>query len=360
MSSTTDPQSSSRPSLAIIITCSVVGGIVFIFVFVRVVICLHRRRVLKPRPLPPVRPITIHGASYSAHTSPSQLKLNEGFLESMPSIGVYPSSDGLTSQTPSPLMHPTLMRHQSGSTEETPLRQPSPVTPLSADYAERQLMPPQPLFFVAGNASGLNSNRSSAQVSLSSVTEESIPGSAASPRPVSLTSFPSYTQASEPVDLAQNRHSVASPEGPPLRPKPKHNRHSLATSMTSMRTAETMRSMRSVRSVSAIRGAPHSPHNRVEIVLPAPLASQVYPQTIREGAESGTSAAHYDFYAESRGRRQSTISVSDPWINIGREVSSGPAAGRPSSSDTSRMQVKKEARRGMLSFAESNSVSSLN
>lgn len=349
--SSTEDSNSSRPSLAIIITCSAVGGIIVIFLFIRLIICIHRRRVLKPRPLPPARPLTMHESSYSAYPTQSQLKLNEGYFDSTPSIGVYPSTDGLVSRTQSPLIQAgSLSRHQSRSTEEAPLRQPSPVTPLSADYADHQLVPPQPLFFVSGNATGTSSNRSSAQVSLASVTEESDPGSANFQRPVSLANFPSSAQPPEILDPEQYRYSVAGTERPPSpnrRPKPhRQNRHSLAASMSSMRTAETMRSMRSVRSSSYIRGAPHNPQNRIEIVLPAPLAPHAYSQTTGGSTEFPSSGDFADGYAaaESRSRRQSTISYSDPWINIKREVGSTPA--RPTSSD--KTKLKKEGRRGML------------
>ncbi|KAI5123588.1 hypothetical protein M0805_003406 [Coniferiporia weirii] len=294
--------SSSTPSLPVIIVCSAVGGIIFVFVLVRVGLCIHRRRVLKPLPLPPARPLTMQrDSSWNPALPHSQSNLN--FF--MPSLSVYHASDPPMSQRN--LLVKSVSRQYSLSTEETsPLQPPSP--------HDAQLVPPQP-FFLASSES--NSARSSTRISVVSSSEGSDIDSFPPQRHQSMTALPTIPLPDDPSASQPASPYVAPSTTRKLSPSSRSasRRSSVAASVSSLHTSMTSRSMRSTRSLSTIRGAPHRPHSRVEIVLPTPLAprSQLYmSDNVSEmGGVAGSSS------------RQSTC---DLWIRVGRESTSQPVS----------------------------------
>lgn len=306
---------SSEPSTAVIAACAGVGGLIVILLVVRIGLRIRARRRHKPVPLPPARPLT------ALHTSPWSVTSSAN-----PSTYNFSSSkvDLNSPTTASPVYQPDLLmtqstdasgrarnvhRQYSGSTlntEEMPLQQPSsPVTRASTPQSDGQLAPPQPYFFAS---QGTNSNRSSAQLSFNSSTEESDIASYPPQRHQSVTTFPVDPLSEDPTSI--------SPHGtpPPLSGSPRMSgvparRLSAAGSVS---TIQTTRSMRSTRTHTTVRGPPHKPHSRVEIVLPAPLA----PPTQRDSSYLHDLNERNSFAGYGMSSRQS---VCDPWLRVGRE-----------------------------------------
>jgi len=132
------------------------------------------------------------------------------------------------------------------------------------------------------------------------------------PHNTSSTSLPSSDNLSEPASLAARRSTSASPNqsqrrpNPLLRPRP-FSVVSNATSHTGMTT----------HSRSSMRGAPHAPHVNVQIVLPAPLAPNLYPSVVDEhGRRSLVGDAAYNDSWRS--------SLADKWIPVGQQDNMGP------------------------------------
>ena len=125
----------------------------------------------------------------------------------------------------------------------------------------------------------------------------------------SSTSLPSSNDhPSEPTSPAVKRSSSASPSQSQRRPNPRPRPRpfsvvSNATSHTGI----------TVRSRSSMRGAPHAPHVNVQIVLPAPLAPDLYPPVIDElGRRSLVSNTTYSDSWRS--------SLADKWISVGQQT----------------------------------------
>ncbi|KAN0135585.1 hypothetical protein V8E53_006476 [Lactarius tabidus] len=129
----------------------------------------------------------------------------------------------------------------------------------------------------------------------------------------SSTSLPSSNEHhSEPTSLAVRRSSSGSPgqsqrrSNPRSRPRP--------FSVASDGTAHTGIT---VRSRNSMRGAPHAPHVNVQIVLPAPLAPNLYPPVVDEfGRRSLVSDTTYSDTWRS--------SLADKWISVGQQSDPSP------------------------------------
>lgn len=124
----------------------------------------------------------------------------------------------------------------------------------------------------------------------------------------SSTSLPSSNDhTSEPTSLAVRRSTSVSPSQSQRRPNPRSRPRpfSVASNVTS-HTGLT------VRSRSSMRGAPHAPHVNVQIVLPAPLAPNLYPPVVDElGRRSLVSDTMYSDTWRS--------SLADKWISVGQQ-----------------------------------------
>jgi hypothetical protein len=92
-----------------------------------------------------------------------------------------------------------------------------------------------------------------------------------------------------------------------------------------------------IRSRPSVRAAPHAPHSNVQIVLPAPLAPNLYEQTTGEGARVPSPFVRHSAYSESWRR-----SLADTWISVGQ---SGFPEPEPSESQHSHESMEKRSRR---------------
>lgn len=138
-----------------------------------------------------------------------------------------------------------------------------------------------------------------------------------SPHNTSSTSLPSsIDHLPDPASLAARRSTSVSPNhsqrrpNPRLRPRP-FSMVSTATSHTCMTT----------HSRSSMRGAPHAPHVNIQIVLPAPLAPNLYPPVVDEHGRRSLvgDAAYSDSWRSS---------LADKWIPVGQQDNLKPKSVR--------------------------------
>lgn len=170
------------------------------------------------------------------------------------------------------------------------------------------------------------------------------------PLNASSTSLPSFNgHVPEPTSLAVTGSTSISPSqslrrtNPRARPRP-FSMVSNGTSHTGM----------TARSRSSMRGAPHAPHSNVHIVLPAPLAPNLYPPAASEhGRKSLVGDTAYGDRLSWRN------SLADKWIPVGQHNNSPPkSVKRQSSHDTMERrgrQAQKEASAGSVPRRRSNS-----
>ncbi|KAL5495334.1 hypothetical protein ACEPAI_797 [Sanghuangporus weigelae] len=340
---------SSEPSvsIAVIAACAGVGGLIVIFLVFRIGLCIRHRRQRNSVPLPPARPLAaLHTLPWSANptanastTNFSSSKLDLSTPTSA-SPTIYHSEFAMMQHADASGRARNIYRQYSGSTlntEEMPLKQPSsPITRVSTPQADGQLVPPQPSFFAS---QGTSSNRSSAQLSLNSSTEESDITSYPPQRHQSVTAFP--------IDPWSDDQTNSSPHGTPpplLNSSPRMSGvHSRRVSVAaSVSTIQTTRSMRSTRTQSTVRGPPHKPFSRVEIVLPAPLA----PPTQRDSSYLHDLNERNSYAGYGMSSRQS---VCDPWLKVGRE-NTDPVT-------THHYSIREGERRHRTVSSESQSVS---
>jgi hypothetical protein len=164
----------------------------------------------------------------------------------------------------------------------------------------------------------------------------------------SSTSLPSSNDhLSEPTSLAVRRSSSESPGQSQRRPnfRSRPRPFSVASNGTS-HTGIT------VRSRSSMRGAPHAPHVNVQIVLPAPLAPNLYPPVVDEfGRRSLVSDTTYSDTWRS--------SLADKWISVGQQSDLGPKRMKRRSDDSMverrSRHAQKEASLRPISQRRSNS-----
>lgn len=255
-----DSSSSSRPSLAVIVACSIVGGLVGLLALYRLILYIHRRRILKSLPLPPIQPLAHHREKYMPTLSSSlRVPTEHSHLRpssSQPSLAAS-STAPLISPSSAPSLHDLSLPSGHLLEENSNLHsmQDMPLTPLSAEPLETdQLVPPNPAF--AAHAPSPNSSRSASPLTASS------------------------SQSAEESDggaLGRGRRSTQEQRVRVTSSSRRPRRHSATPSTLSAFTNNTVHTTRSSRSISTIRGAPHLPHNRIEIVLPAPLAPESHP-----------------------------------------------------------------------------------
>lgn len=158
------------------------------------------------------------------------------------------------------------------------------------------------------------------------------------PHSASSSSIPSS------VDNSAPSSDVSSPPTPPgplstsespsqsfRRVMDRSARHQRPSSMVSLGTSHM-----TIRSRQSIRAAPHARHSNVQIVLPAPLAPDLYKQTTGEGARAPSPFARHSAYSDSWRR-----SLADTWISVGQNGFPEP---EPSESHHSHDSVERRSR----------------
>jgi hypothetical protein len=137
------------------------------------------------------------------------------------------------------------------------------------------------------------------------------------PHNTSSTSLPSsIDHLSEPAPLAAKRSTSVSPNHSQRRPNPR-----LQPRPFSMVSTTTSHTCMTTHSRSSMRGAPHAPHVNVQIVLPAPLAPNLYPPVVDEhGRRSLVGEAAYSDSWRS--------SLADKWISVGQQDNLKPKSVR--------------------------------
>ncbi|KAA1468615.1 hypothetical protein DENSPDRAFT_833989 [Dentipellis sp. KUC8613] len=278
----------------IIAVVASVGGLIVVLVFWQVYSRYSRRR--NAAPLPPVQPL--------AHQREHQLASFAEHKAGGSSPALYnPSPSSRHSLLPV-ASDTSLLPHRVDS-QGGPSRQNSSHTVETGDGSEDTsfvshtgpLSPPNPGFY--GSASP---HPSSSSASLSSSGEAGSANPTSPGTPFSASSLPS------------RRSSQA-----PLNPR---NR----ASMLSVSTTQTNRTSRSRSNV--IRGAPHGPHSNIQIVLPTPLAPELYPHMVGEDAQGRRLTI-----GESGSEKRMSQVLTDKWIPVGNAA---VGMGLPSTSQSAR------------------------
>ncbi|KAI0361837.1 hypothetical protein OH77DRAFT_1516748 [Trametes cingulata] len=328
-----DADSGGKLSQSTIIIIAVVCGCVVLLVFALFLwrnlarSCRRSRNV----PLPPVRDL--------AHHREQQLAAFADRAASRPATWVDP-----------PMFHPraysthflsasasnaSLIRHSpdftntsrsptregSWAVEDAPSSESSPYpTPLSTE----DLRAPNPSYFA------MNPDNSMASV----VSDTS-----------DLASSSAFvTSPSELAHSAESSASLVQNAVAPARPRPPRASRSRSRPLSVVSSAGTMHSMHTAQSMNTLRGPAHSIHSNIQIVLPAPLAPELYPAmrplddriSVYGGGASRTNS-FYGFSGEGDNRR----SVADPWlghspspsrvsVRMEREASGGSSSRRSS------------------------------
>jgi hypothetical protein len=126
---------------------------------------------------------------------------------------------------------------------------------------------------------------------------------------------PSASSTSLPLSNHSSPSSrAASPNPSSKRPSARFDprRCSVASVGTSL-TSKTARSR------SSVRCAPHAPHSNIQIVLPAPLASELYSRVASEDLHGQRTVLSDNTYRDSWGS-----SLADKWIPVGQHAMPGP------------------------------------
>jgi hypothetical protein len=265
----------SNLSIIIIVLSALVGGLLLTIILWRFLF----RRLLAPKsaPLPPRRALVhereMQLAAFTEHknssapqvSTPDDVSTPEGSDSAlMPNVREWPTYS--TNRT-------SAFTHETDDGAELGL----------ASSRGNHLHPPSPHFFASSNSQSTSSS------SLPSSNDNSSPSSdAPTPSPFSTSPPPSQS-----FRRATDRSS--------RRPRPT-SMVSLGTSYTSIRSRQ-----------SLIRGAPHAPHSNVQIVIPAPLAPNLYGQTVGVGPRPQKSFARGNAYSDSW-----RSSLADTWISVGQ------------------------------------------
>ena len=285
--------SPSNVAIIIIVLFASAGGLLLTIVLWRIL----SRRVLAPKsaPLPP-RQALVHQrelqlAAFTEHkdssapqaSTPDDLSTPEGSDSAlMPNVREWPTYS--TNRA-------SCYTHETDDGAELGL----------ASSHGNHLHPPSPHFFAPPNSQSTSSS------SLPSSNDNS------SPSPFSTSASPSQSIR---------------------RPADRTGRGPRPTSMVSLGTSYT--SIRSRQSL--IRGAPHAPHTNVQIVIPAPLAPNLYGQTVGVGPRPQRSFARGNAYSDSW-----RSSLADTWISVGQH-GSGP---KPSAWSHESMEGRSRLMRSM-------------
>jgi hypothetical protein len=257
------------PVLIIIIALSaLLGGLLLTIFFWRI---LSRLRRPKSAPFPP-RQALVHQrelqlAAFTEHKNASEPQLAPDDVSSAPASqgsdsALLPNARDWSANTPN---RASTYTHETDEGAEVGLH----------------LHPPSPQFFLSRTPNSVSSS------SLPSTNDNSSPSSGAATPPTPVSTSPSPNQS--------------------FRRKIDRSGQPRPTSMVTIGTHMTARSRQSV------RAAPHAPHSNVQIVLPAPLAPNLYEGTANEDSrvprQSVRNSAHSDSWRRS---------LVDTWISVGQ------------------------------------------
>ncbi|KAF9499869.1 hypothetical protein BDN71DRAFT_1441486 [Pleurotus eryngii] len=239
----------SRQTTIIIAVCVGVGTAVILLFIIRVIYRMHARRPSNTAPLPPVQPL--------AHDRERRLAQLDAWRDSSYPLAVpvtFSSAVGgsktslLTKEAESGFQEPS--RHASFIHSE------QGVDDITVLVSTRPMDPSLPL----PNPSFHHDSASSSSLGLGS---ESDLGSGSPTPPLT----PSLSHASF-VQPPNSGSRSGSPSTPPPTRTTSRRRPVSSVSAASIRTTRSTR--------NTIRGTPHSPHSNVQIILPAPLAPEVF------------------------------------------------------------------------------------
>ena len=300
--------SGSGLSTSTIIIIAVVAGSVVVLVFVlfawRVLArwCRRSRSV----PLPPVQDLAHHREQQLAAFTDRKLGRQSTWADpshlhppvySSHLLSATGSSASLIRGSPDFTGSRGPTRENSWNVEDTVSAESSPY-PLSTEV----LQPPNPSFLPAGpNPHYSMSSVASTSSDVASDLNGGLPASPSEMTHSVESSAYSHPRGASPARLRPPR----TPRARPSRP------------MSVVSSAGTLHSVQSSQSAGTVlRGAPHSIHSSVQIVLPAPLAPELYPHA-HPLADAGG------------GDRRSTLggadrrSVADPWVTARMSAARG-------------------------------------
>ncbi|KAL0950904.1 hypothetical protein HGRIS_007663 [Hohenbuehelia grisea] len=272
----------------IIAVCVTIGGIVLILVTFRVVQRILARRA-EAVPLPPVQPLAHHREMRLA-------QLEAGYDSNLPTpttLGRNGSNVSLLVHE-KPKAHKYPSRHASFAHSDATLDSPRAMPP-ATEPLDPSLVPPTPKFHSA--RSSFVSSGSDTDASSPMFTPPETPGMSH----VSPIIPPPPTAWAKPLPSAPIRRASTLQK---IRPP----------SVTGSASNSTR---------SAIRGPPHSRHSLVQIVLPAPLAPELYPYMRDDQSIYSSSRVSLNGDLES-----ARMSVVDQWASLPTR-SSSPATPPP-------------------------------
>lgn len=195
-----------------------------------------------------------------------------------------------------------------GTTVESSTTFPSPLS-----TNDMSLPPPNPMFLNGASPHNSMTSMASSNGSGEVASADATPPEIGSP--VSEAPSDHGSLSATPRQRPQPSYSSGSPHARSVSRSASRQR-SRPTSMVSLAatsySGHTVHTMQTVRSTSTvIHGAPHGPYSNVQIVLPAPLAPEVYPymQPLAEGSVSS-----FNIAAQTPSR--SSV-FADPWVSVG-------------------------------------------
>ncbi|KAI0662634.1 hypothetical protein C8Q70DRAFT_1051258 [Cubamyces menziesii] len=303
-------------STSTIIIIAVVCGCVVLLVFVLFLwrnlarSCRRSRKV----PLPPVQDLAHHreqhhAASAAAVSRPAtwvdpQLfhhprGYSSHFLSATASnASLIRSSPDLASTSPT--------RENSWAVDDATVATSAESSPYPTPLSTDDLRAPNPSYFATANPHN----------SMASVVSDASDSSA-------LAASPSELAASveSSTSLMHQQSGSASSHVPSVRPRPPRASRSRSRPLSVVSYAGTMQSLQTSHSINTLRGPAHSIHSNIQIVLPAPLAPELYPAVrptderismFGGGGGGGSVSRANSFYGGGEGDRRS---VADPWLS---------------------------------------------
>ncbi|KAI0067888.1 hypothetical protein BV25DRAFT_1987540 [Artomyces pyxidatus] len=290
-------------TIIIIAVAASVGGAVVVLVLWRVLSRSSRRR--NAAPLPPVQPLAHHRehqlAAFEEHKIASSRPQTWFDDQAFPPY----RHDSNASLLPRP-------RDSSGPSREPSFRTQETAHTFTAEEPARPLPLPNPSYIVP------SPQPSSSSTSLSSAAEHGGP----SP-PTPATPFSASASSSSSI----------------------HPRSRSASRPFSMLSTSTTNTGTTTRSRTPIRGAPHAPHSNVQIVLPAPLAPELYPHMVTEDARGRRIFSGVD----SAQRASWGGGITDRWVPVGYGASEPPPVPQV------RRQASRESQRSSREYRSSTS-----
>ncbi|KAI1797695.1 hypothetical protein LXA43DRAFT_261073 [Ganoderma leucocontextum] len=305
-----EPTSSTIIIIAIVAACVV--ALVFALFAWRFLARQFRRSKV---PLPPAQDLARHREHHTVSFADRSVRPTTWVdpLSQKPRVysshflSVSGSSASLIRNSPdfTPSRGPT--RENSWVVEDATSSESSPLpTPLMA----HDLLPPNPSF-LPGNKNPHGSMTSVVSTSSDGISE--VHGS------------PGLGVPTSPSDATHSAESSMSSPLPPARPRPPRLSRSRTRPTSVISSSGTVNSVHSVG--NTLRGPAHSIHSSVQIVLPAPLAPQLYspPEGLAIGVP-GTMRRSASVYSTTGDRK----SVADQWVMVGSRSQSSMLSARPS------------------------------